>query len=174
MPAPGKTLISAQQIQRRVTTLARSIKAHYKGRPLTVVGLMNGSLFFLADLLRKLPSDTRIECWKVSSYRGRKSTGKIRGLDAVSGDYRGRAVLIVDDILDTGQTLFEVRRKLRRAGARDIRVCVLLSKEVRRTKPVLADWAGFGIADQFVIGYGLDLNHQYRQLPMIRILDRET
>ena len=172
MPPPGKTLISSRRIQRRVTALARSIKSHYNSGPLTVVGLMNGSLFFLADLLRKLPSDTRIECWKVSSYRGRQSTGKIRGLEAVSGNYRNQPVLIVDDILDTGQTLHEVRLKLRRAGARDIRVCVLLSKKVRRTKPVCADWTGFDIADKFVIGYGLDLNHQYRQLPMIRVLDR--
>jgi hypoxanthine phosphoribosyltransferase len=154
-----------------VRQLARSIRAHYRDTPLTVVGLMNGSLFFLVDLVRLLPPQTRIECWRVSSYRGKKSTGQLRGLDAVQGDYRGRQVLIVDDILDTGLTLGEVRRKLRSLRAADVRVCVLLDKNVPRKKNITADWTGFSIGNEFVLGYGLDLDHAYRTLPMIRAVD---
>lgn len=168
---PGRTLISASAIQRRVRTLAHDIRTHYGDHPLTVVGLMNGSLFFLTDLTRHLPPHTRIECWRVASYRGRTSTGKLRGLDAViSGDYRGRHVLIVDDILDTGLTLHHVQRKLRALHAADIKICVLLKKEVSRRHRLNAHWVGFSIPNRFVIGYGLDLNHAYRTLPMIRVL----
>lgn len=169
---PGKVLISPDRLQRRVRQLARSIAQHYHGHPLTVVGLMNGSLFFLVDLLRHLPAETRIECWRVSSYHGKKSTGRLQGLDAVQGDYRGRHVLVVDDILDTGLTLWLVRRKLLALRATDVKTCVLLMKNVPRRKPIQADWAGFPIGNEFVIGYGLDLDHAYRTLPMIRTLEK--
>lgn len=168
---PGRTLISAPALQRRVRALGRIISAHYRDQPLTVVGLMNGSLFFLTDLVRHLPHDTRIECWRVSSYRGKKSTGRLQGLDAVQGHYRGRSVLVVDDILDTGLTLWQVRRKLLALHAADVKTCVLLDKDVPRKKDIHADWVGFPIDNHFVIGYGLDLDHAYRTLPMIRVLD---
>jgi len=170
-PLPGKVLISQERLQRRVRQLARSISRHYRGRPLTVVGLMNGSLFFLTDLVRHLPHDTRIECWRISSYQGKKSTGRLQGLDAVQGDYRGRCVLVVDDILDTGLTLWMVRRRLRTLRAAEVKTCVLLDKDVPRRKPIQADWTGFPIGNAFVIGYGLDLDHAYRTLPMIRTLE---
>lgn len=165
---PGKTLIPAKKIQLRVRGLGREISRHYRGKPLTVVGLMNGSLFFLVDLLRHLPPETRIECWRVSSYQGKKSTGRLKGLDAVQGDYRGRHVLVVDDILDTGLTFWEVRRKLQSLRAADVRFCVLLDKRIQRKKIIEADWVGFPIGNDFVLGYGLDLDHAYRTLPMIR------
>jgi hypoxanthine phosphoribosyltransferase len=170
MALPGKTLIPAAQIRKRVKVLATEITRHYRGKPLTVVGLMNGSLFFLADLLRQLPVDTQIECWRLKSYHGTRSTGKIRGLDSCSEDYSGRHVLVVDDILDTGLTLHEVTRKLRTLKADDVMVCVLLDKQVPRKRQIQAHWTGFQIPNLFVIGYGLDLDHQYRTLPMIRVL----
>jgi len=167
---PGKTLISAPRLQRRVRELARAIQSHYAGRPLTILGLMNGSLFFLADLLRELPEETRFECRAVSSYEGRRSRGRLQGLQGDFGFVRGRQILIVDDILDSGLTLHSVAEKIRRAGARDIKICVLLSKKGARKKPVQADWAGFEIANAFVVGYGLDWNGKYRNLPMVRVL----
>ncbi len=170
MPTPGKTLISTPQIRKRVKILAREITRHYRGKPLTVVGLMNGSLFFLVDLLRELPVETRIECWRLKSYQGTRSTGKIQGLDSCGDDYSGRHVLIVDDILDTGLTLHEVTKKIRGLNAADVRICVLLDKQVPRKRDVTAHWTGFQIPNLFVIGYGLDLDHQYRTLPMIRVL----
>ncbi len=171
---PGKTLIPARKIQQRVRALGLEISRHYRSKPLTIVGLMNGSIFFLVDLLRYLPPETRIECWRVSSYRGKKSTGRLQGLDAVQGDYRGRHVLVVDDILDTGLTLWEVRRKLRSLKALDVKFCVLLDKQVPRKKPVFADWSGFSIGNEFVLGYGLDLDHAYRTLPMIRAVATDS
>jgi hypoxanthine phosphoribosyltransferase len=169
--APGRVLISAVRIRRRIRELAREITRHYDGRPLTVVGLMNGSLFFLVDLLRHLPPTTQIECWRVYSYKGRRSSGSIQGLDHHAGDYRGRHVLIIDDILDTGLTVHSVSRKIRENGARSVKLCVLLDKKRKRSAPAKADWSGFPIQDQFVIGYGLDLDHAYRTLPDVRVLD---
>lgn len=173
-PLPGRTLISGKKIQLRVRTLGREIARHYRGKPLTVVGIMNGSLFFLADLLRCLPPDTRIECWRVSSYHGKKSTGRLKGLDGISDDYHGRHVLVVDDILDTGLTLWEVRKKLLDLRAASVQSCVLLDKTVPRRKPIQADWTGFTIGNEFVLGYGLDLDHAYRTLPMIRAVPPAT
>jgi hypoxanthine phosphoribosyltransferase len=171
MALPGKAFISSTRLKQRIKALAQEITCHYQGKPLTLVGLMNGSIFFLVDLMRQLPPETQVECWKIKSYRGKESTGIIQGLDSVSGTYKGRHVLIVDDILDTGLTLHEVIQKLRKLKAHDIRTCILLDKQVARKKIVKAHWVGFTIPNKFVIGYGLDLDHQYRTLPMIRILD---
>ncbi|NJK92519.1 MAG: hypoxanthine phosphoribosyltransferase [Blastochloris sp.] len=171
MPLPGKTLLSATRIQKRVRELGLSIRRHYQGKNLTVIGLMDGSLFFLADLLRHLPPETHIECWRLKSYVGRQSTGKIEGLQSCSGMYSGRHVLIVDDILDSGLTLSQARDHIRSQDAEDIKLCVLLDKKVPRTHQVEPHWTGFEIPNLFVIGYGLDLNHQYRTLRMIRSLE---
>ena len=171
MSLPGKPFISEARIQKRVREMARAITKHYQGKPLTVVGLMNGSLFFMVDLIRQLPPDTKIECWKVSSYRGKKSTNRIAGLNGYEGNYDGRHVLLLDDILDTGRTLFETRKKLLKAGALSVMTVVLLSKKVPRVCDISADWIGFEIENRYVIGYGLDYDHLYRPLPMIRILD---
>jgi len=168
---PGKTLISATALQRRVAVLGREIAAHYGREPFVVLGLMNGSLFFLVDLLRRLPAETRVECWRVQSYAGRASSGKLQGLAHCGGDFAGRRVLIVDDILDTGLTLDAVTRRAKELGAKKIDLCVLLRKRRRRTVAVRARWAGFDIADRFVVGYGLDLDGQYRALKSIQALD---
>jgi len=168
---PGRTLIGETKLQERIREMGREITAAYAGQPLTVAGLMNGSLFFMTDLVRTLPYDTRIECWKVASYQGTRSTGRIQGLDALDGDYRGRHLLILDDILDTGLTLDEVQKKCRTLRPASIECCVLLSKKCARSRDVEPKWVGFEIEDRFVIGYGLDLDHQYRPLPMIRVLD---
>lgn len=170
---PGRELIPAEKIRERVEQLSREIRAFYDGTPITVVGLMNGSLFFMVDLLRLLPPDTRIECWRVASYLGQRSTGKIQGLDSIQGDYTGRDLLIIDDILDTGLTLTQVKRSLLNQNARSVEICVLLKKESAQVHPVDTRWVGFDIPNLFVIGYGLDLDHQFRTLPMIRVLDRD-
>lgn len=167
---PGRTLISSRRLKKRVQELGLDITRFYQGQPLTVVGLMNGSIFFMVDLLRHLPHDTRIECWKVASYQGTTSTGRLQGLDAINDSYSGRHVLIVDDILDTGLTLNLVQERLHQLGAESVECCVLLSKQRPRLRPIKARWTGFEIADRFVIGYGLDLDHQFRTLPMIRVL----
>ncbi|MEM6821691.1 MAG: hypoxanthine phosphoribosyltransferase [Verrucomicrobiota bacterium] len=171
MSLPGKTLFSKSQLNERIAELGKQITEFYKDQPLSVVGLMNGSIFFMVDLLRHLPYQTQIECWKVTSYEGTRSTGRLQGLDNIHGNYKNRHVLILDDILDTGLTLSEVKKQLITMKAASVECCVLLSKNREREKDMHPRWVGFEIEDRFVIGYGLDLDHQYRPLPMIRVLD---
>jgi len=167
---PGQPYLSAPRIRRRVRTLASSIRKNYRNRPLTIVALLKGSVFFVVDLLRHLPIDTEVEFWNVSSYQGTQSTGKIRGLHHCRGNFRGRDVLLIDDILDSGLTLDRTRAHAKKLGARSVQICVLLSKKRKRVRPVQARWVGFVIKDEFVVGYGLDLDQRYRALPSIRTL----
>lgn len=170
MSLPGQTLISSTEIQARVRELGREISDYYGAGPVTIIGLMNGALFFLVDLLRALELENEVECWRVTSYQGTESSGHLRGLSQYKKSLKKKRVLIVDDILDTGTTLFEVCKHVRELGAEEIKICVLLNKQRKRLHPVEADWQGFEIKDQFVIGYGLDFDGRYRSLPMIRVL----
>jgi hypoxanthine phosphoribosyltransferase len=131
---------------------------------------MNGSLFFLVDLLRALPRDFRVECWRVHSYRGTTSSGRLNGLEQCWTDFSGHDVLIVDDILDTGVTLEAVQKHVIQCGARRVDACVLLKKTKTRQPKVKARWFGFAVDDDFVIGYGLDLDGRFRSLNDIRVL----
>ena len=174
---PGRILLTQTQIRARVRQLGQSITRHYRkdlpagGRPL-FLGVMNGALFFLADLLRAVElDDTEISCVRLASYAGTASTGLIHGLDALGDSFQGRHVLIVDDILDTGRTLSALVARLKKLGADDVKICVLLAKRRPREIPVRADWTGFKIADQFVVGYGLDCNGRYRGLKQVRVLE---
>jgi len=167
----GKILISSAALRKRVGELARAIEAHYRGKPLVVVALLNGSLFFLVDLLRRLPPETGVECWRVSSYEGTASKGTLKGLDACRGDFRGRHVLLRDDILDTGLTLHAVEAHLRKLGAAKVEICVLLNKRKKRAVAIRPKWSGFAIGNEFVVGYGLDYNGQYRSLKSIRLFN---
>ena len=167
---PGRPYLSAPRIRQRIRVLARSIRRTYRNRPLTIVALLKGSVFFVVDLLRRLPSDTEVEFWNVSSYAGMQSTGRIRGLRHCRGDFKGRDVLLIDDILDSGLTLDRTRRHAKKLGARSVSICVLLSKRRKRVRSVQARWVGFSIKNEFVVGYGLDLDQRYRALPSIRSL----
>ena len=169
---PGKPYLSAPQIRRRVRTLAGSIRRAYHRRPLTIIALLKGSVFFVVDLLRHLDPDTEVEFWNISSYQGTRSTGKIRGLHHCRGNLKGRDVLLIDDILDSGLTLDRTRAHAKKLGARSVAICVLLSKKRRRVRSVQARWVGFTIKNEFVVGYGLDLDQRYRSLPSIRILSK--
>jgi len=167
---PGRPYLSAPQIRRRVRTLAASIHKTYSNRPLTIVALLKGSVFFVVDLLRHLDPGTEVEFWNISSYQGTRSTGKIRGLHHCRGNFVGRDILLIDDILDSGLTLDRTRAHAKKLGARTVQICVLLSKKRKRAHAVKARWVGFSIKDEFVVGYGLDLDQRYRALPTIRTL----
>ncbi len=164
-------LLSAEQIQKRVGDVARRIAEDYHGRPLTIVGVLTGSLIFLADLVRHLDLPLRIGLIQASSYRGATTTsGELRiGPDLVP-DVRGRDVLLLDDILDTGQTIARLAERVRDLGPRSVKVAVLLRKIGRQTVPFEPDYHGFDIPDAFVVGYGLDYNDEYRNLPYIAVL----
>jgi hypoxanthine phosphoribosyltransferase len=159
------------KIQARVAVLGKEIASHYGEKPFIVMGLMNGAIFFMVDLLRQLPADWEILCPTVTSYIGTNSTGKLRGLENLSDEVKGRHVLLVDDILDTGLTLSKVKDRLYELGAVKIDICVLLRKRKKRKERVYARWTGFDIPDHYVIGCGFDYHGKYRGLKDIYIFD---
>jgi len=172
---PGRILLTQAQIRARVRQLGQSITRRYRGKDPIFLGIMNGALFFLADLLRAAKLDqVEISCVRLASYSGTKSTGKLRGLETLGDSFKGRHVIIVDDIFDTGHTLTAVIQRLRELGAADIKICVLLEKKRRREVAVKPDWTGFKIPDEFVVGYGLDYNGRYRGLKQIRVLEQQA
>ncbi len=164
-------LITQSQISTRVRELAEEILAQHNGQPMTVILLLKGAILFAADLCRHLPSNIQIECLSVSSYHGgTESSGTVTYLDAQLPDVSGRSVLLVDDILDTGLTLYSVSQKFKELGATHLSRCVLLSKKKDRLAEVSAEHVGFEINDEFVIGYGLDYQGRYRNLPYIGVM----
>jgi len=168
----ARVVVMREQISARVSRLAAEVARRYEGRELTILAVLTGSLIFLADLIRELPLVMRIDLVSVSSYPGAATASRgpeLRG--GFPSELAGKSVLIVDDILDSGRTLADLVRRVRAAGAADVRSCVLL----RKHRPDLPDrpapdFFGFDIADEFVVGYGLDYNHLYRNLPEICVL----
>jgi len=164
-------LLPAERIQQRVGELAKQIAADYQGRPLTIVGVLTGCLMFVADLVRQVDLSLRIDFIQASSYRGATTTaGALHIHPGLAPVVRGRHVLLLDDILDTGQTLVQVREHLQALGAKSLRIAVLLRKEGRQEVAIEPDYCGFEIPNAFVVGYGLDYNDEYRHLPYIAVL----
>lgn len=169
-----RVLITEAQIARRVRQLTRQLKKDYAGRDLVIVSLLNGTVMFLADLVRHLSLPLRLDFIGVSSYGAGTESGELVFTKQLRLDVRGRDVLVVDDILDTGRTLKRVLAVLRKHEPRRIKVCVLLEKKARRTEKVRADYVGFQIPDLFVVGYGLDYAERYRNLPFVGVLKPEA
>jgi hypoxanthine phosphoribosyltransferase len=165
-----KILITDEQIARRIKTLAREIERDFRGREMVVVSLLNGTVLFLADLIRHLNLPLRLDFIGVSSYGAGTESGELVFTKELRLDVRGRDVLLVDDILDTGKTMSRVLPKLQALNPRRIKTCVLLDKPARRTHDVEADFVGFEIPDFFVVGYGLDFAERYRNLPFVGVL----
>ena len=171
----ARVLYHESTILSRIDELAHEITQDYKSKELTVVSILNGSFIFMADLLRRVPLPLQLDSWSVSSYKGIKSEGEIHFRQSQIADVRGRHVLLLDDILDSGLTLQAIKSKLSaESGAASIRSCVLLRKNVQRALSVEADYIGFDIPNEFVVGYGLDYNEEYRNLPYIGILNEEA
>src|SRR5436190_2280294 len=160
-----RILITEEDIARRLKEMAREIQRDFNKREFVVVSLLNGTVMFLADLIRHLSLPLRLDFIGVSSYGAGTKSGQLVFTKELRLDVRGRDVLLLDDILDTGKTLRRVLEKLRELKPRRIKVCVLLEKAARRTEKVKADYVGFSIPDVFVIGYGLDFAENYRNLP---------
>ncbi len=164
-------LIPADRIQQRVAELARQVAADYQGTPLTIVGVLTGCLMFLADLVRHLDLPLRIALVQASSYRGAATTaGELHVQPELLPDVRDHHVLLLDDILDTGQTLAHLVQHLKSLGAASVRSGVLLRKQGRQKVPIEPNYCGFEIPDAFVVGYGLDYNDMMRHLPHIAVL----
>jgi len=169
-----RILFDEATIHRRLDELAARITADYRDRELTVVAILNGSVILMADLLRRIPLPLKLDCLSVASYHGgTKSMGDLVFRQVSLPDIEGRHVLIVDDILDSGVTLATIREKLETAGPLSVRICVLLEKKRTRVRAVAPDYVGFEIADEFVVGYGLDYLERYRNLPCIGVLKNE-
>jgi hypoxanthine phosphoribosyltransferase len=170
-----KVLYHESTILSRLDELANQITDDYRGRDLTAIAILNGSFIFMADLLRRVPLPLQVDSWSVSSYHGTRSSGQINFRQTQLADVRGRHVLILDDILDSGVTLHAIRDRLAaESGARSIKICALLRKQVSRVREIDADYVGFDIPNEFVVGYGLDYNEQYRNLPFIGVLTPEA
>lgn len=164
-------LIPADRIQERVSEMAREIGQRFQGRTVTILGVLTGSLMFLADLVRRLDLPLRIGLIQASSYRGPTiNPGKLQVQPELFPDVRGRHILLLDDILDTGKTLDYLIRQLRSLKPASLEVAVLLRKQGRQVVPVETDYCGFNIPNAFVVGYGLDYNDEYRNLPYIAVL----
>jgi hypoxanthine phosphoribosyltransferase len=168
---PGRILLTQAQIEARARELGALISGHYRGERPLFLGVMNGALFFLADLLRAVEIETEITCIRLASYADTQSTGVLRGLEGLTESVLGRRILVVDDILDTGFTLGHLTQRLRERGAAEVKICVLLQKNRPRKVAIHADWIGFEIDDAFVVGYGLDHNGRHRGLRDIRVLE---
>jgi hypoxanthine phosphoribosyltransferase len=167
-----RVLIPEDQIRQRVDELAPQIARAYAGQPLTIVGVLTGCLVFLADLIRRLDMPLKIALVQASSYRGRSTTaGDLHVQDELLPDLKGRHILLIDDILDTGKTLKHLVEHLRSLGVASVRTAVLLRKEGRQEVEIEPDFIGFTIPNEFVVGYGLDFDDEHRNLPFIGILD---
>jgi hypoxanthine phosphoribosyltransferase len=173
LPHPDleSVLITPAAIKRRLRQLGEAIGKTYGKEEITVVAIINGAIFFTADLLRAIKNEVRLDCIRIFSYRNStKSHGKPKLLHSLTLDIAGRHVLVIDDILDTGKTLSAVTKHLKEQNPLTLRTCVLLDKLGRREVDFEADFAGFQIPDHFVVGYGLDYAERYRSLPCIGIL----
>ena len=163
-------LLTQQQIRHRLRALAQEIERDFAGGEMVVVSLLNGTVMFLADLVRRLSLPLRLDFIGVSSYGAGTESGELVFTKELRLDVRGRDVLLVDDILDTGKTMSRVLERLCALRPRRIRTCVLLDKPSRRLQPVQTDYVGFEIPDVFVVGYGLDFAERYRNLPFVGVL----
>lgn len=169
-----RILFSEQTILARLDEIAAQITHDYRDRELTVIAVLNGSLIFMADLLRRIPLPLKLDCLSVASYHGgTKTTGEVVFRQVALPDVAGRHILILDDILDSGLTLNAIRRKLETANPLSVRVCVLLEKQIERAAPIDADYVGFKIGNEFVVGYGLDYMERYRNLSCVGVLRPE-
>ena len=167
-------LIAEDRIRDRVRELGRQVSEDYRGKPLTIVAVLTGSLVLLADLIRRIEIPHRIALLQASSYRGETTTaGTLVLNESFAPDVEGRDVLLLDDILDTGYTLTALVDRMRQRRAHSVRTAVLLRKLGRQMTALEPDYCGFEIPDAFVIGYGLDYNDDYRHLPHVAILPPE-
>ena len=166
-----KVLIRRSAIQKRVRQVAHQITKDFRGERVHLVGVLKGACIFLSDLVRELSLDTSIDFIAVSSYgKGKQSSGQVRVLKDLDSSIQGLNVIVVEDILDTGLTLNYLLRILRQRKPKTLRVAALLDKPSRRIKDVNADYIGFKIPNEFVVGYGLDYAERYRNLKDVCVL----
>jgi hypoxanthine phosphoribosyltransferase len=167
-----KILITEEKIKQKVAELAKKISKDYKNKDkLLIVGILKGSTIFLSDLVRQLDIDCEIDFIAVRSYDGKNSTGVVQLIMDLYDNPVGKNILIVEDIVDTGRTLNFLKQNLLTRKARSVKICALLNKIGRRKAKVKIDYKGFDVPNKFIVGYGLDYNEKYRNLPYIAAID---
>jgi len=166
-------LITEEEIVTRCKELGKQISEDYEGKVPVIIGLLKGSVPFMAELIKHITIDCEIEFMAVSSYSGTESMGDVKIVKDLDRSIKGQDVLIVEDIVDTGKTLEKVKELLYSKGANHVAVVSLLDKPSRRITEIYAEYVGFQIPDKFVVGFGLDFNQKYRNLPYVGVLKEE-
>jgi hypoxanthine phosphoribosyltransferase len=169
-----KIIITEQEISSKVNSLAEQISHDYANRKLTIVPVLKGSVIFFADLVRRLKVDCSFDFISVASYRKTKSSGAVRLLMDLRDDPVNKNILLVDEIVDTGHTLNYLQKNLKTRKPASLKTCVLLDKPALRQVPVKIDYRGFEVPDKFLIGYGLDYEEKYRNLPYVAVLGKKA
>jgi hypoxanthine phosphoribosyltransferase len=166
-----KLLIAEKEVQKKVSRLARKISRDFAGRELLLVGILKGAFIFMADLARRMTTPVKVDFVRLASYRsGTQSSGRVKITKDLETSLRGKDVLIVEDIIDTGVTLDFLFHRLQARRPRSLKTVSLLDKPERRKVDFQADYIGFTIGNQFVVGYGMDCNEEYRNLPEIYVV----
>jgi hypoxanthine phosphoribosyltransferase len=166
-----RILIPRTRLQRRITEMAREIREDFPEEPLHLVGVLKGAVFFLTDLGKQIPGNVSFDFIAVSSYgTGTRSSGEVRLTRDLDSSIEGKTVILVEDILDTGMTMQYLLRIFQQRKPKQLRIAVLLDKPERRLTEVHADYVGFTIPNEFVVGYGLDYSERYRNLPDVGVL----
>jgi hypoxanthine phosphoribosyltransferase len=170
-----RVMLSAEQIEKRIGELAAQLDQQYQGRKPLVVCILKGSTIFFADLIRAMQSTMEVDFMAVSSYgSGTVSSGQLKIKKDLTVDIAGRDVLLVEDIIDSGNTLYRLKQMLHKRKPASLNIVTLLDKPQRREVPIEPDYTGFVIEDEFVIGYGLDYAEEYRNLPYVGVLKRSV
>ncbi len=167
----GKVLIGREEIERRVEELARQISNDYAGKELVVVCMLKGAVYFFADITKRLELSFCIDFARLSSYKSGTVGGEIESICKITTDVKDKHVLIIEDIIDSGKTLHYFMGEMEKLQPASVRLCALLDKPSRRVAPVKIDYLGFTIEDRFIVGYGLDYDERYRELPYIAELE---
>jgi hypoxanthine phosphoribosyltransferase len=170
----GKPLISEEQIQRRVRELALKISKDYEKKDLVVLGILKGSFMFLSDLIRYIKSPLKVDFIIASSYIKDSSSGEVKIHYFPREELKGKDILLVDDIIDTGISLQFIKEKILEQQPSSLKICVLLDKKDRRIIDVAVDYIGFSVPNKFIVGYGLDYQEMFRNIPYITIFKKEV
>ena len=168
-----QVLVSHEEIEQMLERLSQEINRDYKGEPLVVVGILTGAFIFTADLVRRLEMPVIVDFMQVSSYVGEFSTGELKLKKDMSYDIKDMNVLIVEDIIDTGRTLALLKDQLLKREPKSLKICTAFDKPSRRINDLVPDYNGITVPDEFIVGYGLDLDGKYRDFDDIRIVRKE-
>ena len=169
----GRPIVTQEQMRARIRDMGRQISADYAGKDLVLVGVLKGAYAFYADLARAIRIPVRLDFIVVTSYGSRaKTSGKVKLVTELTEEIKGKDVLLVEDIVDSGLTVQRLVKSLAKKKPRSIKVCTLLSKPDRRVVDVRVEYVGFKVPDQYIVGYGLDYQQKYRNLPYLAVLDK--